>query len=131
MHISEVDTPITVALKLRIEELERENAMLRHERGVWPHNMPLTVPLSDLPISTITVDYLVLRKVASWEIKLDALGQAHWLGRAKGDENELCLEYFTERRFLASREHQAWVLTEMLKRAIQEVAGMLRPVSAS
>lgn len=125
MHISEVDTPITVALRLRIQELERENAMLRHERGVWPHNMPLTVPIADLAISTVAVDYLSLHKVASWDIKLDALGQAHWLGRAKGEKDELRLEYFTERSVLASREHQAWVLTEMLKRAIQEVAGML------
>lgn len=131
MQIDPLDTPITVALKLRVAELERENAMFRHERGVWPHNMPLTVPLSDLPISAVCGDYPVLHKVASWDIKLDQFGKPHWLGRAKGGDNDLRLEYFTDMPALRSPQHQAWVLTEMLKLAIQEVGSMLHRATAA
>lgn len=121
------DTPRTVALTLRIRQLEAENQALRYERNVWPDDRPLMGPIDNLTPMQLSCCYPVLNLMASWEVKLDPHTlHGHVLGTARTKEgNSLTFGYYVDQTIFLSRERAADVLGRMHKNVIRALAEMM------
>jgi len=120
-----------LALESRIAELERENALLRDNAGLWPRDKAKlfsSVESEDMRPIDFTFRDVKLFRTAAWDVRRDwRTGQMHAVGSCKVMQpaaQQVGVSYYHESMEGLSRELALDVLGRLHERTIRELANL-------
>lgn len=114
-----------LALEARVRELERENYILRNEKGVF--DRAIVTPMEALEPVPVAPRVLDLRCLANWSVKFDTiLGRPHVVGRSYGKDGSFGYSYFMEKIDRVHQNVKLEILGKLHERVFHELAKYYR-----